>query len=373
MGWGSIAAIVLDKIPLERIIFREQNRSQDREDLKKIVDIINKDRAELAKSSQQTARIISIDAPKKVLLKRNNGSHSDVTTEETVNYQNREIAKLLLQIERHASQGMKINGRSCDCLIKHLPDLESLCEETISMVDNPDIYLKMIEWGKYIGPRGTPEANDSGLYTSEYPTYARQARNFRKEILGTLDYNALFQSDPVPEEKVKKEKPVKLKEPELPVEMAENSPNPIAAIEKYYPKPVENVTNNITEKLQIEAKEEDDVKENDENISESEIEDTPPIASNGTVCPDLKSMAEWLANEDEEHCHSCTLAITLPWYYEELEKLGDKNLIEELEVVQKTGIPVDIGEAMDTVKEKVPPEVKQRLLEFDCATQSFEQ
>ncbi|GAI62908.1 unnamed protein product, partial [marine sediment metagenome] len=120
-----------------------------------------------------------------------------LSTEETVGYQNREIGKLLLRMERHYAQRLRVNGIPCDCgSQKHLLDLESLCEETISMVDNSDVYYRIIEWTSEVAPKSTDEAAKSGKYDNEYPTFSHQARDFRKEIIGSLEPSALFPQKP---------------------------------------------------------------------------------------------------------------------------------------------------------------------------------
>jgi hypothetical protein len=363
MGWvSSVASLILDRIPIEKMIFREPDHTKDREELRDIVKSINRNAAAIpvAPKSEEVAS-------KRITIKPNSSSTSKVTTEETVDYQNRELGKILIQMERHAAQGFKIPNKkgvrvSCDCGIKHIPDIESLCEETIPMVSNPDIYYQIIDWGSEIGPKITPEANDSGIYTSQYPGMSHQARDFRKELMGTLDYKALFQ-----EEKTQKDKLVKVTELEIPPELIKESSYPPSTIVPEVAKSSGNITNNITEKLTDEAN--ISVKPpNEQNISE---EDTRPVTANGTVCPELKTMVDWVASEDSAKCHDCIMTVTIPWYYEELEKLGDKELMADFETIQKEGDSIKIAATLDQIKEQVPPEVKQRLLEFDCATQSF--
>jgi hypothetical protein len=83
-------------------------------------------------------------------------------------------------------------------------------------------------------------------------------------------------------------------------------------------------------------------------------------------------MTEWAAGEDAAKCRECMLTVAVPWYFDELEERGLKDLSSDLEAVQKEGDPLKVAAALDQIKEQVTPELKQRLLEFDCATQSFE-
>jgi hypothetical protein len=66
------------------------------------------------------------------------------------------------------------------------------------------------------------------------------------------------------------------------------------------------------------------------------------------------------------------IPIVVAWYFEELEERGEKELLDDLEVVQKKGNPIETAAALDQVKEQADPELRQRLLEFDCATQTFD-
>jgi len=120
-----------------------------------------------------------------------------VSPEQLIDYQKREIGKLLLRMESHYAQRLRIKGIPCDCgASKHLLDLESLSEETIPIVDNPQVYYSVLEWIKKVGPKSTEEAAKSGTYDQEYPRFSHEARDFRKEIIGSLDPNTLFPLKP---------------------------------------------------------------------------------------------------------------------------------------------------------------------------------
>lgn len=60
------------------------------------------------------------------------------------------------------------------------------------MVDDPGIYQRIIDWVEEVGPKSSEEASKSRVYEKEHPLFSRQARDFRKELLGTLDVSALF-------------------------------------------------------------------------------------------------------------------------------------------------------------------------------------
>ncbi len=204
--WGALAATVLDKIPLERMLFREPDHSKDREKLKDIVDEMRAKGEKLQTVSQSTAEdetynqteeteapIKEVVIPVKTHLKHRKEVISEVSTEETVAYENRELGKALLSIEKHAAQLFRINGKPCDCgQSRHLLFLETEAEDAISMVDNPEIYQRILDFVRRLGPISTVEALQTGQYEDQYPLFAQEARNLRKDLIGTIDPKALW-------------------------------------------------------------------------------------------------------------------------------------------------------------------------------------
>ena len=60
------------------------------------------------------------------------------------------------------------------------------------MVDNPDVYYRLLAWVKEVAPKSTDKAAKSGQHDDEYPIFSRQARDFRKELLGSLEPSVMF-------------------------------------------------------------------------------------------------------------------------------------------------------------------------------------
>ena len=89
------------------------------------------------------------------------------------------------------------------------------------------------------------------------------------------------------------------------------------------------------------------------------------------ACPNLRPMADWLKEGGEEACRPCLLPVTIAWYCDELKARGHPDLAAELETVRKSGDSSRVCETMDSIKERVPPELRERLEDFDCATQNF--
>ena len=199
MDWLSFITNMISRVPVERVLFPRPDHTKALGEFAASVgasETQNKAPSE-QKTTTTTTQIAEKppeikpqEAPKVHLTEPQPGG---LSTEQTVDYQNREIGKLLLRMERHYAQKLRINGIPCDCgSSKHLLDMESLCEETVPMVDNPGVYYRIIDWIKKVGPKSTDESAKSGLYDEEYPVFSHEARDFRKEIIGTLDPSALF-------------------------------------------------------------------------------------------------------------------------------------------------------------------------------------
>ena len=194
MRWSDVLAYAVQRLPIERLLVRPPSNRQRLEELQEILS------GAQAKPIETAAQELPEEFPEEegYLEPRRQKVHltpkeSDLSTEETVAYQNREIAKNLLDMEKHYAQRLIINGKKCDCgSSRHLLAIESLCEEAISMVDNPDVYYRIIEWTREVAPKSTTEAAKSGKYDNEYPVFSRQTRDFRKEIIGSLEPAALY-------------------------------------------------------------------------------------------------------------------------------------------------------------------------------------
>jgi len=203
MKWLALAAQVLEKIPLERLLIKPPSNKQNLEELQ---EILGQSKAkptrmptelpeeETREEPEERPLLGNLgNRPTRVHLGANRSVTSTVSTKETVDYQNREIGKVLLTMERHCVQKFRIAGRACDCgQSKHLLDLEALAEETIVMVDNPDIYYRLLDWIRRLGPLSTVENVESGEYDDIYPVFGNESRGLRKELMGTLDPKALF-------------------------------------------------------------------------------------------------------------------------------------------------------------------------------------
>lgn len=93
-------------------------------------------------------------------------------------------------------------------------------------------------------------------------------------------------------------------------------------------------------------------------------------------CPvEIKPMLDWVKEDDPKGiCRSCLLGPVLQWYHEELDAKGHHDLAFELEKLSRQAdeLPLQLCETFDKIKGEVEEPLRERLLEFDCAVQSYE-
>jgi len=117
-------------------------------------------------------------------------------------------------------------------------------------------------------------------------------------------------------------------------------------------------------------------------MAQEEIQSPPTeegAASEERSCPQF-SMEEWIGQEDPhkddpKHCRPCRLGVTASWYHNELEEQGHKDLAENIEkIAAEEGdaeMPLTLCKEFDRIKGVVEEPLRERLKDFDCATQSF--
>ena len=122
---------------------------------------------------------------------------SKITSEETIAYQKREIAKELWQLEKHLAQGCRIPDKTgkripCDCCEKG-SWIAGLAYESIPIAERTgqtsDIFEKIASWAEALEPMVTVAAVEGGQY--DYKKISGQASALRKELMGTLELGAL--------------------------------------------------------------------------------------------------------------------------------------------------------------------------------------
>lgn len=126
------------------------------------------------------------------------GGASKVTSEETIAYQKREIAKELWQLEKHLAQGCRIPDKTgkripCDCCEKG-SWIAGLAYESIPIAERAGqtsgVFEKIASWSEALEPMVTVAAVEGGQY--DYKKLSGEASALRKELMGTVAFNALL-------------------------------------------------------------------------------------------------------------------------------------------------------------------------------------
>ena len=193
MNWIPLITDLIRKVPIERVFFPPRDNTKALEEFAATLKAPEGQKE--APVSEKTTSTITPEVERTPAVHLAVSSGTGPTTEEIVAYHNKKLGKNLIALEGHYADRMRIFGKPCDCgSSKHLLFVEQFSEETIPMVDNPSIYEEMIKWVREVEPKSTDAAAKSGKYDDEYPALARQARDFRKRILGTTALSAMIES-----------------------------------------------------------------------------------------------------------------------------------------------------------------------------------
>ena len=102
----------------------------------------------------------------------------------------------------------------------------------------------------------------------------------------------------------------------------------------------------------------------------SQVNEVDEVDKEVTPCPS-QSLSDWLGQTPEGECRSCLLPPVIQWYQDELREKGQAELAQELERQAETGEDMAVAELMDSIKDRVEPELATRLRDFDCNLQSY--
>ena len=93
----------------------------------------------------------------------------------------------------------------------------------------------------------------------------------------------------------------------------------------------------------------------------------------------LIPMADWIKSNgngggEGEDCKPCMLAPIVSWYKDVLDENGKTNLSNELveSANDKSGNSITICKKLDDIKSQVDESLRERLMGFDCAAQTYE-
>lgn len=111
-------------------------------------------------------------------------------------------------------------------------------------------------------------------------------------------------------------------------------------------------------------------------VTEEQAQDQTPVEATegqeGDPCACTVPMAEWLEGGTEEECRPCLLPPVVQWYNEELKERGLTEEVSKLSAAVEEADPAGVARTLDEIREAAPEELKTRLLDFDCAAQTFE-
>lgn len=107
-----------------------------------------------------------------------------VSDENTIRYQNIELAKELLLLDKHLQQGCAIFGKPCDCCEKHPLTIQALAEETYGITSNP-LYMSIAAWAGAMGPFVDAQAPRDESALRRYAGWSLDAREYRKALMGS--------------------------------------------------------------------------------------------------------------------------------------------------------------------------------------------
>lgn len=94
----------------------------------------------------------------------------------------------------------------------------------------------------------------------------------------------------------------------------------------------------------------------------------------------ILTMEEWIRGEDPhkddpKFCRPCRLGVIGQWYFNELKEKGHQDLAAVIEQIgtsdENPDMPLTLCKQFDIIKAVVEEPLRERLKDFDNATQSF--
>lgn len=101
-------------------------------------------------------------------------------------------------------------------------------------------------------------------------------------------------------------------------------------------------------------------------IREGEEQDNP--------CANVKPMEKWVSEPSTDtECRPCLLGPVAQWYRDELVERGHSDMANRIGTLVKRSdlTPEELCRELDHIKQEVPEELRQRLLDFDCSAQCY--
>lgn len=204
MDWIAFFTNIVNKIPIERVLFPPRDNAKALEEFAKTLPAPESQIKAIPE--QKTGITTQETKTATALLTEESEARQLPTSEETRHVLKRRLAKELYRAELDLTEGLKIAGKPCDCLdSKHTLGLEAAAEELISSEPDKTIYREILVWLQDNRPKLTIEAISSGQYDDEYPKMAAEFKGFRKRIMGATALTSMSETrEPVSLEEAKK-------------------------------------------------------------------------------------------------------------------------------------------------------------------------
>ena len=93
------------------------------------------------------------------------------------------------------------------------------------------------------------------------------------------------------------------------------------------------------------------------------------------ACANTQPMSEWIkGDQNDRQCRSCLLGPVVQWYSDTLKENDKEEEAARLEgLAEKPELtPEELCSTLDAIKEKATAELRSRLLDFDCAAQTYQ-
>lgn len=201
MSWSNVliaASTLAARLPLDRILVRPRNKAKALEEFAATLPAtrLQSPTAVPPVSSPVAPEAVEPAAPPNSLDKAPEGpiaapapvldhpapAKEQISPEAMLEYQKRQVYGQTLLLQGHAANGSRIDGKACDCLLKHAIIVAALAEETQPMEPGNPLWPEIRNFANGIIPKAQVSDVVNGTYTSEYPGMAATARDLRKRI-----------------------------------------------------------------------------------------------------------------------------------------------------------------------------------------------
>lgn len=178
MDWVAFIANIMNRIPVERVLFPPRDNTKALEEF--AASLKAPETAKEAPSGGKTT--VTTLKPEEAL----HSTATEVITRqgldpETMKWQLEETRAELWELEAHLKHYCKECGPEMSCCFKHSQNLVDICRETKSMTTDP-IWDDIIKLGEEVKVKAHPDNIRTGKYFTEFPQLIVRVSELRKPI-----------------------------------------------------------------------------------------------------------------------------------------------------------------------------------------------